>query len=283
MAYRSLRDSVVRNDFHYGTATPSGTQAARDRDKGSGRPDRGGREDKSGGREDKSGLSSTHPDRRPVLTALLAALGFLLIVFLVTSGSIEPLDRFLHKYFQDILERQPVWLIASLQDISSLGSISVLIVLCGVCAGFLLTQRNLYSCVFLLISTISGGLLVLLLKDLFDRPRPEFSHFSPYVFTTSFPSGHALGAALVYLTLGLMLARFARSVSASFYCLGVAIFLTLAIGITRVMLGVHYLSDVLAGWCAGTSWAISCWLLAAWLQERREERGNTDAGEQSDR
>jgi len=94
-------------------------------------------------------------------------------------------------------------------------------------------------------------LLVRLLKELFQRSRPELVPHAVQVFTNSFPSGHAALSAVTYLTLGALLARVERPRAAKMYFLGVAITLTILVGTSRVYLGVHWPTDVLAGWCVG--------------------------------
>jgi undecaprenyl-diphosphatase len=88
------------------------------------------------------------------------------------------------------------------------------------------------------------------------------------VSTLSFPSGHAMGSAVTYLTLGALLARTQPRRHIKIYVLTVAVLLTLMVGISRVYLGVHWPTDVLAGWCAGSAWALICWTVALWLQRR---------------
>jgi undecaprenyl-diphosphatase len=111
-------------------------------------------------------------------------------------------------------------------------------------------------------------LLSTLLKDVFDRPRPSVVPHLSYVATSSFPSGHSLMAAVVYLTLGSLLARLVQSARLKLYFLSVAVVLACLVGMSRVYLGVHYPTDVLAGWAAGLAWAVLCWLLARYLQQR---------------
>jgi undecaprenyl-diphosphatase len=86
--------------------------------------------------------------------------------------------------------------------------------------------------------------------------------------TSSFPSGHSLNAAVVYLTLGSMLAGLSREPRLKLYFFGVAMLLTFLVGVSRVYMGVHYPTDVLAGWCAGMAWALSCGLVARRLRRR---------------
>src|SRR5690606_26095037 len=87
-------------------------------------------------------------------------------------------------------------------------------------------------------------------------------------YTASFPSGHAMMSAVTYLTLGALLARLHRPPALKAFFLGVAMGLTLLVGVSRVYLGVHWPTDVLAGWAAGSVWASACWLAARFFQRR---------------
>ena len=114
--------------------------------------------------------------------------------------------------------------------------------------------------------------------------RPELVAPLARVFTSSFPSGHATLAAVTYLTLGALLASLHSSRRLKFYFIGLAVILTVAIGLSRVYLGVHYPTDVLAGWCIGAAWAALCWTLARWLQQLGKiEPANDDAVGEGDR
>jgi len=105
------------------------------------------------------------------------------------------------------------------------------------------------------------------MKELFGRERTDVVPHLVAVTSPSFPSGHSLLAAVLYLTLGALLARFAARRHTKVYLLTVALVATF-LGSSRVYLGVHYPSDVLAGWCAGLVWALTCWLVARYLQAR---------------
>ena len=111
------------------------------------------------------------------------------------------------------------------------------------------------------------------LKGLFDRPRPDLVPHAVEVYTMSFPSGHATLSAVTYLTLGALLARVQPRRRVKAYLLGVAVLLAVLIGASRVYLGVHWPTDVLAGWCVGAAWAMLCWTVATWLQRRGEVEG----------
>jgi undecaprenyl-diphosphatase len=162
----------------------------------------------------------------------------------------------------------PAWLEEAARDITSLGSYAVLgIVFFAVIAYLLMTQRRV-AALWVAASVGGGVLLSNVLKYSFDRPRPELVAHTVRVFTSSFPSGHAMLSAVTYLTLGVLLASIHTSWRVKVFFLGMAIFLTVIVGVTRVYLGVHYPTDVLAGWCVGAGWAAICWTAFHWLQRR---------------
>ncbi len=122
--------------------------------------------------------------------------------------------------------------------------------------------------VFLIIAVVGGLVVSTILKMSFNRPRPDIVPHLSAVYTSSFPSGHSMLAATVYLTLGALLARFVPERRFKAYFLIVALILTGLVGVSRVFMGVHYPTDVLAGWVAGLTWAILCWVVARILQRR---------------
>jgi undecaprenyl-diphosphatase len=118
---------------------------------------------------------------------------------------------------------------------------------------------------------VAGGTLVsTLLKLGFDRPRPDLVPHGSFVYTSSFPSGHSMMSAVGFLTLGALLAGTLETHAMRIYVIGLAVLLTAAVGVSRVYLGVHWPTDVLAGWAAGTAWALACWGLARFLRRRGE-------------
>ena len=159
----------------------------------------------------------------------------------------------------------PPWVEEAVRDITALGSIIVVVILSGAVAGYLFLLQKRGSAALLLISVAGGTALNDLLKYFFDRPRPDLVLHGAQVFTSSFPSGHAAVSAVVYLTLGALLARDAPSIAVKIFVMAVAIFLVFLIGASRVFLGLHYPTDVLAGWCIGSAWAVICWLAAGRL------------------
>lgn len=162
----------------------------------------------------------------------------------------------------------PHWIEELGRDITALGSMGVLILLTAAVAGFLLLERKRRTALLLIIAVSSGVLLSTLLKYGFDRPRPDLVPHGTVVYTTSFPSGHAMLSAITYLTLGVLLASAQTQRRVKLYLISMAIVLTVGVGISRVYLGVHWPTDVLAGWTAGAFWALFCWQAAGWLRRR---------------
>jgi undecaprenyl-diphosphatase len=142
--------------------------------------------------------------------------------------------------------------------------------------GFLGIIRKGHAALAVLVSVVTGVLLSQTTKWAFARPRPELVPHGVEIHTASFPSGHAMMSAVVYLTLGALLARTQSSQAVKAYILGVAIFLTTAVGASRVYLGVHWPTDVLAGWALGGLWALICWLAMLWLQSKGQVEKETE-------
>jgi len=168
----------------------------------------------------------------------------------------------------DLQPLGPPAVLNAARDISALGGPAVLTLLTAAVSLFLALNGKKHMALFVCGSIGSGLLVSSLLKDSFDRPRPDIVPHEVYAASYSFPSGHSMLSALTYLTLGAILARSHERKLLKAYFLLLATFLTGLIGVTRVYLGVHWPTDVLAGWTAGAVWALLCWLLARWLQTR---------------
>lgn len=162
----------------------------------------------------------------------------------------------------------PAWLEEAARDVTALGSYAVLGIVVVAAIAYLLLVKRSEAALWVLASVLGGMLLSNALKHSFDRPRPDLVAHAAQVFTPSFPSGHAMLSAVTYLTIGALLASMHDSRRLKVFFLGLAIFITVIVGLTRVYLGVHYPTDVLAGWCLGAAWAAICWTVFRWLQER---------------
>ena len=173
----------------------------------------------------------------------------------------------------------PTWVEETARDVTALGGVALLNLLALVSVGFLLLDRKRREALFLTGAVAGGWALMFALKAAFERPRPDLGLHRTVVYTASFPSGHALMSAVTYLTLGALLARVTPRGRMKAYLMSWAAATTLLIGVSRVYLGVHWPTDVLAGWALGASWALCCWLAARGLQRARKLEGDgTDRG-----
>lgn len=163
----------------------------------------------------------------------------------------------------------PAWLAALARDITALGGLAVLTLLVAAVCGFLLLAGRGRTALFMLLATLSGSWLSSTLKAAFARPRPQLLAHAEVVTSASFPSGHAMLSAIVYLTLGALLARLLPRRRLKLYVMVVALLCSGLVGLSRVYLGAHWPSDVLAGWAAGAAWALGWWGAAEVLRRRQ--------------
>lgn len=213
---------------------------------------------------------------RRVLLALLviaAALwAFLGLADEVREGDQFRLDRVILLLFRDAADPSnpvgPPWLESAVRDVTALGGTVVIVLVSLAAVGYLALAGKRGAALFVVASILGAMLLSFAIKAGIERPRPDLVPHGTAVYTASFPSGHATGAAATYLTLGALLARFQAHRRLKIFLLSFATILTVLIGLSRVYLGVHWPSDVLAGWTLGASWALLCWLVARWLQRR---------------
>ena len=162
----------------------------------------------------------------------------------------------------------PSWLEETARDITGLGGHPILVFISLSVIVYLLMVGKRRAALFVLVAIGGGMLLSAGLKMGFQRPRPALVPHEVRVYTASFPSGHAMLSALTYLTLGALLARVESRRRVKAFIIGLTVVLTLLIGFSRIYLGVHWPSDVLAGWCVGAAWAALCWFVALQLQRK---------------
>lgn len=160
----------------------------------------------------------------------------------------------------------PDWLEDVVRDITALGGVFVISAV-TICTSLYFALGGKRRMAWLLLFAVLGGMITSsLLKLAYQRSRPDIVGHTTRVFTHSFPSGHAMLAAATYLPLGAMLARHQTRRKLKYFAMFTAVALVLAVGVSRVYLGVHWPSDVLAGWIAGSVWALLCWKLTGMME-----------------
>jgi undecaprenyl-diphosphatase len=206
------------------------------------------------------------------LVVILCTWGFLELADAVVEGESRALDERIILLLRQPNESSspigPPWIVELARDFTALGSSGVVTLVTLAVVGFLALDRRYGMMWLVLIATAGGAGLSFALKSFYDRPRPDLVPALAQTFTASFPSGHSMLSAVVYLTLGALLAFGLTRRRLKLYVLAVAVLVTILVGFTRVYLGVHYPSDVLAGWAAGFAWAAFCLVVAQLLQRR---------------
>ncbi|MCB5174872.1 phosphatase PAP2 family protein [Microvirga lenta] len=218
----------------------------------------------------------------------LAGFGFFAWAFMeladdVSEGEIHALDQSLLLALRDPANLAnplgPGWLEEAARDITGLGGYAILSFLTLATVVYLLMAGKRGVALLVVAAIVGGALLSHGLKLGFERPRPDLVPHATQVYTASFPSGHAMLSAITYLTLGALLARVQKRRRIRAFIMGLAVTMTLLVGASRTYLGVHWPSDVLAGWSVGAAWASLCWFVALQLQRRGqvEDPGETTA------
>lgn len=213
----------------------------------------------------------------------LGTVGLLLVVALGVWGFISIADEVLEGDSRRIDEQilmsmrtagdpadpiGPSWLEEAARDITALGSVAALTIFTVAMAGYMYFAKQPWIALFVVIAVLGGTAVSSVMKSGFNRPRPELVPHKTRIYTKSFPSGHSSMSSLVYLTLGAVMSRAEKRRKAKAFLLVVVVFLFLIVGASRVYLGVHWPTDVLAGWAFGVSWAASAWLVFRFLERR---------------
>lgn len=152
----------------------------------------------------------------------------------------------------------PRWLLHAVLDLNGLGSVTVLAIITVFAAIHLFMARRRVMAAYLLISVLGGWAISNAIKFIVGRPRPDVVPHLQDVYDPSYPSGHAMMSAVTYLTIAVLISSEAMERGRNMFLLMTAFALSGAIGLCRIYLGVHYPTDVLAGWCAGATWALVC-------------------------
>jgi len=224
---------------------------------------------------------------RREITWLLVGLGgcVLLLAFLLLAGEVMEGDtlamdtkivRALRSADDPSRPIGPAWMSGALEDLTALGGPTVTWLVMLSVTGYLVLETKYRSAFIVFVTTVSGDLVNHAIKNVFARARPTVVPHLRDAFSSSFPSGHAMESAIVYLTLAAMLMRIVEGRVTKAYCFGLALLLTFLVGASRVFLGVHYPTDVIGGWVIGLFWASLCWLAAqryeVGAELRREQR-----------
>ena len=210
----------------------------------------------------------------------LVALGGALVALAGTFAFAELAGHVMSGTTQRFDETVLVWLAAhrsplldrAILEFTALGTGLVVVTVVAVAAMFLWLSHHRFSAGLLLLATAGGIVLNNVLKLGFDRPRPDIVARIAETSTSSFPSGHAMSAAIVYGTVAYLAARLQQSHFARALTALVAILVIAGIAVTRLYLGVHYPSDVLGGIVVGLAWAGFCMAMLEMMQRLARRR-----------
>jgi undecaprenyl-diphosphatase len=220
------------------------------------------------------------------ILSVLLAVGFFSLSRAVVRGATGDLDRraVLAMREADDLSNPigPRWVEELGRDFTALGGVAVITLFTLTVTAFFWLSSMHRAAVYVAVASFGALLISSGLKQLFDRPRPDLVPHGAHVYTSSFPSGHSTMAAAAYLTLGLLASQFVSRRRLKVLFISVAMFVTAAVGVSRVYLGVHWPSDVLAGWAIGLAWALLCWVVAVWLQDHGVIEPEQDAASAAD-
>ncbi len=219
------------------------------------------------------GLRDTRIATLPVAMFAVAGLGvygFLAIADEMAEGEIDAFDKALLLALRNPADPSdpvgPPWLEETALEITALGGYPLIVLTLAAVIGFLLVTRRPGPALYALLSVSGGTVVSQLLKSFYDRPRPDLVAHLDTIHTASFPSGHAMMSTVAYLTLAALIVRIVESRAARAYVLTVAVLVSAAVGASRVYLGVHWPSDVAAGWAMGVAWASLSWLAVTALR-----------------
>ena len=197
---------------------------------------------------------------------------FLCLAHYAGLGEVHELDRRILLLFRNATDTGdpigPEWFEELVRDFTALGGHGALTFLTLAVAGGLALAKKGRTAVALVAAIAGGFTLSLGLKALFQRARPDLVPHGAFVASSSFPSAHSMLSMVAYLTLGAVLARVQSTRIFKVYVVALVGILTLLIGLSRIYLGLHWPSDVVAGWSAGVVWAMAVWLVTRRFQHQ---------------
>lgn len=221
------------------------------------------------------GLKTGNANRLPVLLVgilTLGVYGFIEIAEEMAEGEIRNFDEtlFLMMRVPGDPSRSigPAWLQETALEITAIGGYPLIILTLAAVCGFFIVTKHYGAALYAVLAVGSGALLSYSLKQYYARPRPDLVEHLDTVHTASFPSGHAMVTTVAYLTLAAIVIGYVETRKARAYVISVAVLMAMMVGISRVYLGVHWPSDVAAGWALGAAWASFSWLIFHMLQRR---------------
>ncbi len=223
----------------------------------------------------------------PVLLFLVLTLGsfvFLAIADEMAEGEIRALDENILLSMRNPANPAdplgPAWLEETAIEVTAAGGYPLIVLSLTLVMGLLVVTRRYGAAFYAFFSVASGAAVSYTLKNYYDRPRPDIVEHLDVIHTASFPSGHAMATTVAYLTLAALVIRFVADWRVRLYTLAVAIFMAFIVGLSRIYLGVHWPSDVAAGWALGAAWASLIWLAVTLVSLYRTGRGGLVAGKQ---
>lgn len=210
-----------------------------------------------------------------LVAAVLVAVPFATLLFqVVAEGPITRLDGRLADDLNDAVHDRPA-LLAVLRVVTLFGGTVVLTLVATAAVAFVATRGRRRLATFLVVTALGGWLLSSLVKLAVARPRPVVDHEVATAFGKSFPSGHAMSSTVVYGAVLVALLPLVRRRAGRRATVAAALVVVLAVGSSRLLLGVHFLSDVVGGYVLGLAWlAGSIALFEAWREEEGRRRSD---------
>ena len=206
-----------------------------------------------------------------MLMMVIVTWGFIAMTDFVSAGKADYFDKRVIGYLRH--HPQPRMLEDMAEDVTALGGPGCWLLITGMIGGYLVLARRRYIAAWLFSTVASGAVVTILLKGTIDRVPPGHPPGTPEIgYYPSYPSGHSMMAAMVYLTLGSILAQLVPGKLAKLYVLMMAAMVTFLVGVSRIYLRIHWPTDVLAGWAAGLVWALLCWVITERLRQIRQKR-----------